>query len=533
MGVQNRRLASAARSAGAEALGALFKPLPFLLNDGGDPRLALDPVSRANIYGCRPHPTPETLAFSSSTATTISERAYRRAEQARDALLEDSIELGVFDAFDRRIELLRQSLRDCLELCDAEIVFSPSGTDTQLQALFFARRLLGGPMTSIVVASDQTGSGTAYTSRGQNFSVRTSRGKAVGKGSPIEGLAERLDSIGISMFAPDGAIRSPDEIDAAVIALVEGQIRLGRKVLLQAMDSSKLGWRAPSDGCLRYIGARWPDAVQILVDACQMRIGRARLRAYLARGYIVLVTGSKFFTGPPFCGASLFPAVLADRIAGWSGLSGGIADYAARYDVPLRWSSVREALPSIPNFGQWLRWEAALEEMRAYYALPVAFRRTALARLADAVQGIIASSRYLELMDAREVPEDDLDDEEMSCRTIFPFFVKSGGRALDLEEMTKIYHALNSDLSAALPETERALASIRCLIGQPVKLPIGAILRIGVGARLLSQAWSADPRRTEENIGAIVDRVATVVRKIEWIVRTEIHEPVEPLARAV
>ena len=533
MSVHRRSPAEAVRSAGADALGTLFKPLPFLLVDGGDPRLALESNGTANIYGCRPHPTPHTLAFSSSTATAISERAYRRAELARDELLAESIELGVLDAFDRRTDLLRQSLRDCLELSDTEIVFSPSGTDTQLQALFFARQLLGGAVTSIVVASDQTGSGTAYTSRGQNFSVKTSRGKTVGKGSPIEGLAKNVDSIGISMFAPDGAVRSAGEIDAAVIAAAEREIRLGRKVVLQAMDSSKLGWRAPSDGCLRYIGARWPDGVQILVDACQMRIGRARLRAYLERGYIVLVTGSKFFTGPPFSGASLFPAALVSRVAAWSKLPAGIADYATRYDIPRPWSAVRDALPAVPNFGQWLRWEAALEEMRAYYAAPLSFRRAALARLADAVPEIIASSQHLELMGARETLEDDIDDEEMSCRTIFPFFVKRGGCALDLEEMSKLHHALNRDVSAAMPEAEHSLASIPCHIGQPVKLPAGAILRIGIGARQLSEAWSADPQTAEENISAIIEHAATVVRKIDLIARTALHEPLEQFARAV
>lgn len=524
-------------AAGPKALEMLFRPLPFLLIDGGDPRLALERAIGANVYGCRPHPTPETMVFSSSTATSISERAYRRAEGARNELMRESIELGVLEAFDRRIERLRRSLRTCLELDGAEIVFSPSGTDTQLHALFFARQLLDGPVTSIVIASDQTGSGTAYTSRGQNFSNRTARGKSVEKGAPIEGLADGVESLGISLFAPDGAVRSAGEIDAAVIEAVAGQIRLGRKVVLQTMDSSKLGWRAPSDGCLRYLSGRWPHAVQIVVDACQLRIGRGRIRSYLDRGYMVLITGSKFFTGPAFSGATLLPAALADRIA--ARMPNGIADYATRFDLPARWSAIREALPAIPNFGQWLRWEAALEEMRVYYALPSSYRRSALRRLAEAVRAMIASSRHLGSMSGRESLADFLDDEEMSNRTIFPFFVRCSGRNLDLDEMTKIYRALNRDLSAALPkeatDSERALASVSCHIGQPVKLPAGTILRIGIGARHLSDAWSADARTAEDNIDAIIDRIRTVVRKIDLIVRTAIHDQamVEQLARVV
>ena len=534
------------RSIGADVFGALFKPLPFLLTEGGDSRLAIVRASRANLYGCRAHPTPGTLAFSSSTATSVSELAYRRTETAREELIGQSGELGVLEALDRQVERMRRSLRACLGLDGADIVFSPSGTDTQLHALFFARHLLDEPLASIVVASDQTGSGTAFTSRGQNFSSRTAQGKSVAKGTPIEGLAGGVASLGISMFAQDGAMRSASEIDAAVIEAVAAQISQGRKVILQTMDSSKLGWRAPSDGCLRYLGARWPDAVQIVVDACQMRIGRPRIREYLDRGYIVLVTGSKFFTGPAFSGASLIPATLADRIAAWTALPDGIEDYATRYDVPVRWSAIRACLSDVPNFGQWLRWEAALEEMRDYYWLPESYRRSALTRLAEAVPAMIASSQHLELMAGQGVPADVL-DEEMSCRTIFPFFIKRGGDYLDFDEMTEIYHALNRDLSAALPDeatdAEHGLAATPCHIGQPVKLPIAGcantVLRVGIGARLLSEAWSADARTAEENIGAVIDRVGTVVRKIDLIVRTGLHGrpagagPVEQRARAV
>jgi hypothetical protein len=156
-------------------------------------------------------------------------------------------------------------------------------------------------------------------------------------------------------------------------------------------------------------------------------------------------------------------------------------------------------------------------------------------RLAEAVPALIASSRHLEAMGGQDIPGDAL-DEEMSCRTIFPFFIKRDGRALDLDEMTKIYHAQSRDLSGALPDTDaqRALASVPCHIGQPVKLPSagGAVLRIGIGARLLSEAWSADARTAEENIGAVIDRIGAVMRKIDLIVRTGIHEPaVTPVER--
>ncbi|MBU6299861.1 MAG: hypothetical protein KJS68_16625, partial [Alphaproteobacteria bacterium] len=296
----------------SSALGALFKPLSFLFAEGGDARLTVDPVNAENIYGCSPHPCPGTLAFSSSTATSVSERAYQRTRRARGELINASVFLGLTNAFDWRVEGMRQSLRSLLGLGSAEVMFSPSGTDSQLQTLFLLRQLLGGPVASVVVAADQTGSGTVHTCRGRHFSDRTAQGRTVAKGTLIVGATEETTSVAIPLFAEDGALRLKHEIDAAVIKAVETQIHAGCKVVLQAMHSSKLGWRAPTDDCLREVASRWPQDVRIVVDACQMRIGRPQLRSYLDHGYVVLLTGSKFFTGPAFSGATLWPYALSD-----------------------------------------------------------------------------------------------------------------------------------------------------------------------------------------------------------------------------
>lgn len=511
----------------ADALKSLFQPLPFLLSGGGDVRLEVSPVTKMNVYGCQPAPRPHALAFSSSTATSISERAYLRALQARDELIEESISSGFVAAFDVQIERMRKSLTANLDLDGrgTEIVFSPSGTDSQLHALFLARELLGGPVSCVVVGADQTGSGTVHTSRGRHFSDWTAQGKRVDKGLPIEGQSEEAYSIGVSLFAPDGSIRSEYEIDAAVVEAVAEQIWMGNKVVLQAMDSSKLGWRAPSDACLKEITERWPSGVLIVVDACQMRIGRPRLREYINRGYVVLLTGSKFFTGPAFCGASLWPQALSARVAMMNTAPGGLGEYATRFDMPMHWTSLRDALPAAPNFGQWLRWEAALEEIRAYFALPESYRTDTLLRLAEATAKAISSSQHLVLLRERDA-SGSLFREDMPP-TVFPFFVLRNNRLLEADEMTKLYHALNSDLAAALPraasEDDRALASVICHVGQPVKLPAGTVLRIGIGARLMSEAWCTDGIIADANIGAAIAKIKTIVKKIDMLVATNAH----------
>ena len=304
------------RPQSASAMAELFAPLDVLLAAGGDTRLAINPATGLNEYGCQPSPCPDTLSFSSSTATSISARAYDRAEGARETLMRSAIEVGIEAAFDARVEAMRDELKVHLGLAPdlADVVFSPSGTDSQLQALFLARALLGPDLVTVVVAADQTGSGTVNTARGCHFSTATANGRRVQKGEPIAGLASALTSVTIPLLDEAGQARSPAANDSIVFDAVERVVAGGSKVLLQVMDSSKFGWRAPSDECLEAITARWPDDVQIVVDACQMRLGRARLRKYLARGYIVIVTGSKFFTGPPFSGALLVPGEFASAL---------------------------------------------------------------------------------------------------------------------------------------------------------------------------------------------------------------------------
>jgi hypothetical protein len=169
-----------------ERLAELFSPLDPLLASGGDTRLRLDPVTRLNGYGCRPFPRPEAFTFASSTATSISERAYTAAEAERENLIRAAMRQGLDAAFEAQVDDLRAELLNLFGLAGtgAEIVFSPSGTDSELQAVFLARALLGTPMTSVIAAVDETGSGVSHASCGRHFNARTASGAAVEKGQP-------------------------------------------------------------------------------------------------------------------------------------------------------------------------------------------------------------------------------------------------------------------------------------------------------------------------------------------------------------
>lgn len=500
----------------------LFTPLDTLLVSGGDPRLALDAGDRVNAYGCAASPEPEIWNFASSTASTISQFAYDRAARAREELMHRCLFDEVEIAFDARCEGMREELRGHLQLSPRiDVVFSPSGTDSQLHALFLARAVLGAPPVTIVVGADQTGSGTAHTARGHHFSSMTASGVAVRKDGAVAGLAGASVPLPLLRAGPGIVMRA--DTDAAVLEAIEATIAKGAPVLLQIMDSSKLGWRAPSVACLDEIARRWPRKVQVVVDACQARLGRRRLRSYLDRGYMVLITGSKFFGGPAFSGALLVPKGFSRSLDRIEGIAPGFFDYAGRCDWPKAWTALRSRFERRPNFGQWMRWEAALAEIGSYYAVPGAFRVRVLAELAAGVDSMIALSPSLQRV-ATATEKTAEDDEEFAHATIFPFMLLRDGKPVSMAETGAVHRALRRDMNDEISGSaaDREVAVQRSLIGQPVRLERSddapqAALRLCVGARLVTEAWSPDMAQAQRNVQHLLDRIAHVLVKIELL----------------
>jgi len=297
-----------------------------------------------------------------------------------------------------------------------------------------------------------------------------------------------LESIDIAFSKPNGEFRSLSEMDEATLNAVEAAVSRDRNVLLQAMDASKFGWRAPSDGCLDTIAQRWPNRVRIVMDACQLRLSRKRLKTHLAKGYCVLVTGSKYFTGPAFSGALLVPSQLSREIAAIRRPPKSLAGYTSCYDWPQQWPSLRTYLPVELNLGQWLRWEAALEEMRLYYAVPKSFRDGLTKSFAQSLASLVDACPHLGFLATG--PD--------QASTIFAITLRDDKGSLPPEAVAKIYRGLKRDLSGLAAFGKMDFATRLCQLGQPVWLPCqnSAALRISLSARVIRSCWSGgEPHR--------------------------------------
>ena len=202
---------------------------------------------------------------------------------------------------------------------------------------------------------------------------------------------------------------------------------------------------------------------------------------------------------------------------------------------------MRSRFPVRENYGQWLRWEAALEEIRSYYGVPKEFRSLALTTFGQGVKHIIASSRSLHLLPPQAPQDGGVDDEELVEPTIFPFVIRHEGRALSLDDCRRIHRALSRDARDGIPASrdgrDQRVAAPPCLVGQAVALgesvahPVAA-LRVRADARLVTEAWSADEEAAGANVQRELERVGAVVSMIERLLAPRDLRPAQPFRGA-
>jgi hypothetical protein len=394
-------------------------------------------------------------------------------------------------------------------------------------------------MLNILVAPEETGSGVPMAARGLHFAVDTALGHDVARAAPVAGFRADTELAMVALRDSGGAIRRADAVEAEIAAAVAGGIAAGRRVILHVLDLSKTGLLAPGLAFLHRLRADHGAAFDLVVDACQARLSPASVGQYLALDAVVLVTGSKFFTGPPFAGAALVAPAIAARLAEHR-LPAGLDAYFGRDDFPPDCPAAAN-LPPVGNYGLALRWHAALAEMAAFFAVPPASRADILAGFGNVVAEQIAANPALRLLDATPIARGAADEDWERCRTIFTFALaapKEPGRELTPEEARAVYHWLNADLSAlpGLSAAAQKIAGRICHIGQPVKLPGGSgfigVLRVSAGARLVSGEPSHQALDPRTRIEREFDDLRAVFAKLRLILAHDAAlRKVNPLPR--
>ncbi len=507
----------------------LAKPTEYLLMSGGDLRLNIDEIELLNKYGCRPFPRPDAFTFASSTASSVSNFAFDKTDKVRSILIRNSLKNGFKKTTIAFSELLKTNLRKIFKLNEeCEIIFSPSGTDSAFQIAAITQIISDKEITHILVASDETGSGVAAALKGCHFENTTALNHPIKKGDQIEGFRD-VDVIKIPFRDENGDLKSAQQLDDEVFNAVSKTKELGRHVVLHTMDQSKLGYQAPTDEFIKKLNDLKDLSMQIIVDGSQLRLDPKDIQHYLNKGYIVTITGSKFFTGPPYCGALILPKTVSKLINSSKNiLPKGLTQYYNHSDWPTTWACANQ-LSEGYNYGSYMRWNAAVVEMDRYYKTPILYRNMGIEMFCGFVDDSIKEAAFLQPIYGDETNTKRYSSKEFgirNIRTIFPFFIFKDNEVLSVEKVKKLYSLLNSDLSDSFKDSSLEiirLAAQKCHIGQAVNVKYSneiesAILRISLGSRVISESWvNRDISLFFRNIELQMSQITITIKKIELI----------------
>ena len=434
------------------------------LVSGGDERIATDGDGR-NRYGCGGCPNDDVEEFSSSTASTISASAFAAVSDRMNELLACGSAREAYDT--GAAEIRHRIAAACgLPTPGAErVVLSPSGTDLHRIVAALCRGT--GARRVICVIPDPT-----ETGRGVPEALR-------------DGLqADPAQLRTIRLREEDGRCREPGAVDADVEAKVRDAVAAGADVLLVVADTTKTGLVAPTPECALRLKERHGDGLTILVDACQLRLSPDTLRAYLAAGFLIAITGSKFLGGPAFSGALLLPEGSLGRLQAMD-LQPVAHGGSARGDWPSGFAA-RDQLADTPNLGLLLRWQAALHEWDAFRAVPAEAVEATLRLVSRMVKDRLTAAPF-EAVTAPTVARFGEPGWD-ALPSIFPFLVVRRGEQLDSAATQALYERLREGR-----DMPPGLARRRLVLGQPVQVgrregqPVMA-LRLAISARQIVKA---------------------------------------------
>lgn len=422
-----------------------------ILVSGCDERIFLRPETQANKYHLNPLKYEGLFHRGSCTCGTLTPYGYEVASK----FLENFNPEDYQGLIDRQTIELKGLLDD--GQYDFDVFYGPSGSDMMYLPLIFQALLHGKKdIINIVSCPEELGSGSKAAAEGLFYAEWNQFGKRIPLGKEV---AENIKSKVFYLAAREetGHISNRSEAIRKIIAAHPNQPIIGNLVF-----GSKSGIKDD----LAIID-EFKDGIMWVVDLCQFRTDPVLIHSMLSKGVMLMVTGSKFYQAPPFCGALLVPKTWSDKfINKGASIIKGYEHLFSSYDFPPSFKEIRSQLPNEINVGLRMRWEIAIEEMKAFLAFPSIESNALIRRWNQVVTGRLAQSDYFQLMPNMELTND----------SIVSFMVLVDGNALDNVHLKKLFDYL------VLNEHEGLQGFNRVFIGQPVQYGEKSFIRLAIGS---------------------------------------------------
>ncbi len=422
--------------------------LESLITQGGDKRIEILSELGTNKYFVNPADYQGLLNRGSCTCSALNEET--------EAILHEAMEREIHQLY----RMIRIGLKKLLNFPGEDrfdVFLAPSGSDLTYYPILFSQLLHPDKeILSLVSCPEELGSGTIKAAKGQYFMSQNQFGESVQEEGQLfdSGIIETKS---FPARAENGEINDHRTAISRYVKDIDDRAMIGYLVV---------GSKSGIENDIKVVTDTKKDILWV-VDLCQFRNRKILINDLLDKGCAVMITGSKFYQSPPFCGALLVPKALSRKLESVKDID--FAPYQRLFsqnDIPPSLPQLRSRFQPFENRGLAMRWVCALHEMREFDRLPH-----------EDTGGLIRD--WFELCTSEINAKDNLElmpNQDQTNDSIISFRAKYDERYLTPEEMKELFKLVVTSRHQGFKKFARVF------IGQPVIYGDKAFLRIALGS---------------------------------------------------
>ena len=457
-----------------EKKNSLEEQLKIYMRSGCDERIYLNDKNETR-YGINPLAYADRLNRGSCTCGSFNED---NEEEMLELLRRD---LENPEAYEKLLAEQTAELKSILNYPGEdkfEVFYGPSGTDLVYLPIIFATILHPDrPILNLLSCPEELGSGTLFAVRGEYHADFNQFEEAVPKGQKI------CPCFNIKVLYLDARDMEGNIINHE--SYIKEQI--DRHANYSIIGSLVYGSKSGIQDNLDMIDHFEREDIIWNVDLCQFRHDLSTIHRILDKQGCVMITGSKFYQAPPFCGALLVNKALMPKLMeGNYEVLPMFKQLLSAYDFP---ETMREksGLDYRKNIGLRLRWACFLNERKKFMQIPEENVNRIIERWNNLVSSALAASEEFELMP----------DQFRTNKTIISFRLKKNGKYFNQSALKQLYQDLVST------NFGDAYKFNRVFIGQPVVYGDKSFLRLAIGSMNIRKFYETEEKDFLDDLSLI------------------------------